>query len=188
MNWKRTAQWVCVASIILTAPAIADRERSPDGERASPAVQNAADVVPAASSSYRKACGVCHFAYPAGLLPPQSWERILTGLDDHFGESVELSRSELDSARRYLLNNAAGRGPHQLPYQLLRSLGDDVEPLRITGIPYFIEKHDGIPGAAVRDNPQVRSWSHCDACHTRADEGRFSEDEVQIPGFTGSLD
>ncbi|SCZ52152.1 cytochrome C [Thiohalomonas denitrificans] len=184
MNWKRAALWACVASLTMTAAAMAEKEQLPNGTRELPGVQKAADFVPPASPDYRDACGTCHFAYPAGLLPPQSWERILTGLNDHFGEKVELSRRELSNARRYLLNNAAGRGPHPLPYELLRSLGEEVTPLRITMIPYFVEKHAGLPREAVRGNPQVRFLSHCDACHTRADEGRFSEDEVEIPDFT----
>ncbi len=182
MNWKRTAQWACAASLLTTAAVMADSDGMADANR------TRADTVPAADPAYREACGGCHFAYPAALLPAQSWERILTGLSDHFGDNAELPDSEMNDVRRYLLNNAGGRGPQRLPYRLLRSLGQDVAPLRITEIPYFVREHDELPAAAVRDNPQVRSLSHCDACHTGAEAGSFAEQEIQVPGFADRFD
>ena len=181
MNGKRRGQWFCAVSLMGMAVVMAESERLPDEEPSSSSAQTTAATVPATTPGFRKACGGCHFAYPAGLLPPLSWERILTGLGDHFGTNAALPKGELDDVRRYLLNNAGGRGPSQLPYRLLRSLRHDVAPLRITQIPYFVHKHDGLTTAAVRDNPQVRSLSRCEACHTRAEEGRFPEGEVQVP-------
>jgi len=40
--------------------------------------------------AYTENCVACHFAYQPGLLPSGSWEKILEGLSDHFGESIEL--------------------------------------------------------------------------------------------------
>lgn len=33
-------------------------------------------VKPVDNTIYEKECGSCHFAYPAGLLPSNSWKRI----------------------------------------------------------------------------------------------------------------
>jgi hypothetical protein len=38
------------------------------------------------SELYVKECGGCHFPYQPGLLSAVSWERIMGGLGDHFGE------------------------------------------------------------------------------------------------------
>jgi len=35
----------------------------------------------------------------------------------------------------------------------------------------------------VKDNPEVGSFSRCDACHTGAAKGSYDEHGVRIPGF-----
>jgi hypothetical protein len=93
-------------------------------------------VPPVDNAVYSKACGgVCHMVYPPGLLPPQSWERVLTSLDDHFGQTVSLSRSETVALFKYLLNNAAGRVDYSVSNAIV--LGFSGAPLRITELPIF---------------------------------------------------
>lgn len=41
-------------------------------------------------SVYIKECGSCHLAYPPNLLPKESWQLIMAGLEDHFGENAAL--------------------------------------------------------------------------------------------------
>ena len=55
--------------------------------------------------------------------------------------------------------------------------------MRITETSYFKKEHDEIPPKMVKDNPEVGSFSRCDACHTRAADASFDEDEVRIPGY-----
>ena len=55
-------------------------------------------------------------------------------------------------------------------------------PPRITETLYFRRKHDAVPPRLVRDNPGVQSFSRCETCHSGADQGRFNEDNVRIPG------
>ena len=40
--------------------------------------------------TYKEECGACHFAYQPELLPSGSWEKILAGHENHFGEGIEL--------------------------------------------------------------------------------------------------
>ena len=46
----------------------------------------AADTNPA----YEEECGSCHMAYPPGLLPGVSWQRLMAELDNHFGDNAEI--------------------------------------------------------------------------------------------------
>lgn len=135
------------------------------------------------STLYADECGSCHFAYQPGLLPAQSWERIMANLDDHFGENAELGEQALNSLNRYLTENSAGRVRQGLPDRISASLGQENAPLRITKTRFFQHEHDEIPGRMVVDNEQVRSFSNCDACHTRAANGSFREHEIRIPGY-----
>ncbi|MFQ5509045.1 MAG: hypothetical protein ACE5FN_06880 [Leptospirillia bacterium] len=56
-------------------------------------------------------------------------------------------------------------------------------PLRIMDIPKLRSEHNEIPVRMVADNPEVRSLSRCNACHTRAAEGYYNEAGINIPGY-----
>jgi len=132
----------------------------------------------ALNQAYVEECGSCHMAYPALLLPQQSWRKIMAGLDDHFGENAELDAQTRGEIEDYLVRESA-----RLAYRkMFRNLGD-AAPLRITGLPYFVHKHDEIPARFVAGNERVKSLSQCNACHRDAERGRFDEDDVVIPGF-----
>ena len=132
---------------------------------------------------YLKECGACHFAYQPGLLSAASWEKIMANLSDHFGENAELPTSEVNSIRNYLLNNAAGRVNTKLSSKMIQGSNAKQPIMRITETPYFKKEHDEIPARMVKDNLDVRSFSRCDACHTRAADASFNEHEVKIPGY-----
>jgi hypothetical protein len=121
---------------------------------------------------YQTECGSCHLAYPPGLLPAQSWERLMDGLADHFGDNAELPAQDAAQIRDYLLAHASRR--------MVRG---DERPLRITDSRYFQRKHDEVPARLVKDNPEVRSFSNCQACHRKAEAGSFDEHTVNIPGY-----
>ncbi len=100
-------------------------------------------------------------------------------LADHFGENAELDSEEQRAITGYLVTHAGKRS------WMTRLTSAGKTPLRITELAWFERKHDEVPMRLVRDNPKVRSWSNCDACHTRAARGSFDEDEVRIPGARG---
>lgn len=135
------------------------------------------------SSLYAEECGSCHFAYQPGLLPAQSWERIMSNLEDHFDENAELEEKELNSISSYLQQNSAGRVRQGLPDRISASIKDREAPMRITETRFFVHEHDEIPGKMVTENDKVRSFSNCDACHQRAKQGSFREHEIRIPGY-----
>ena len=129
------------------------------------------------NSAYVEECGSCHMAYPAMLLPDRSWRKVMTGLEDHFGENAELD----DATRREIENYLVGESRRAPFRKLFRNLRD-AAPLRITGLPYFVHEHDEIPSRFVAGNERVKSLSQCNACHRDAERGRFDEDDVVIPG------
>lgn len=131
---------------------------------------------------YAKECGSCHLAYPAQWLPARSWERMLGGLDDHFGDNAELGTDERRAVGNYLASNAADKQSGRSS-KVMQSLGRDDMPLRITDTGYFKRKHREVPARAIRDNPRVKSLAQCQACHPRAEAGSYNEHEVAIPGI-----
>ena len=80
-------------SVLLTAPAWADSYKGPTP----PAV-------------YTQECGSCHLAFPSNLLPKASWQRVMNGLDKHYGSDASLDqglgaldRSGAHSGRAYFV-------------------------------------------------------------------------------------
>jgi len=142
-----------------------------------------ADVPPVSFARYASECGSCHFAYQPGLLPARSWERIMATLDDHFGENAELESAATAEIRRYLTEHASDRTAFGRAPGFARSVAGEVAPLRITDIPYFREKHHEVPPGLVSGNPQVRSFSQCQACHRRAEQGVYDEHDIVIAGY-----
>ncbi len=131
----------------------------------------------ASSPAYKEECGSCHMAYPPMLLPGRSWQKIMAGLDDHFGENAELDLETQQQIEVYLVR-ASDRASYR---KLLRNLGDSA-PMRITELPYFVHEHDEIPRRFIEQNDQVQSLSQCSACHRNAERGLFDEDDVYIAG------
>ena len=127
---------------------------------------------------YRDECGACHMAYPPQLLPRPSWQAVMDGLADHFGDNAELDPESTQKIAAFLQHWS----PPSRYGRMMRNLGDKA-PLRITELPHFRHEHDEIPTAFLRDNDKVTSLSQCNACHQQAERGWFDEDSVFIPGI-----
>lgn len=132
---------------------------------------------------YAAECGSCHFAYQPGLLPEASWRKLMSSLSAHFGENAELTPETQKLLTDYLIRNAAELDGGWIARKLQRTATNQAEPVqRITETPYFIRTHDELPARVWRDNPKVGAMSNCSACHTKADNARFDEHQVSIPG------
>lgn len=140
-------------------------------------------VAPVDNSQYLKECGGCHFPFQPGLLPARSWTKLMAGLEDHFAENAELPLEDARRLTEYLQKNAADTSSYKRSIRIMGSLRPNDVPLRISETPYFIKKHNKLKRNMVQDNPEVGSFSKCEACHTKADKGSFSESEIRIPGF-----
>jgi hypothetical protein len=142
-------------------------------------------VTPVNNDNYRQECGSCHFAYQPGLLPARSWQKLMGNLQNHFGDNAELEAQAQQTLTDYLVKNAADFSPDKFSIQLVRRLSKKLTPLRTTELPYFRHEHDEIPTGMVKDNPKVKSFSNCDKCHTGADKGDYSEENISISGYGG---
>jgi hypothetical protein len=126
-------------------------------------------------------------AYPPNMLPRESWRGLMTSLDNHFGDNAELDADTAAQIDAFLARHADGRmrgskGSRGNWYGRDRRT-ESRPPMRITETPWFRAQHHEIPARMVLDNPEIRSFSRCTACHSRAADGSFSEHEVRIPGY-----
>lgn len=144
-------------------------------------------VAPVNNSLYAKECSACHFAYQPGLMPARSWQKLMENLENHFGDNAELETEEQKALTDYLVKNAAEFSNHKRSVKIMRSLSKDQTVIRITEIPYIVRKHEKLSSKMVAGNPEVKSISYCEKCHTRAETGSYSERDINIPGY-GSWD
>ncbi len=122
------------------------------------------------NAKWKQECSSCHIAYAPGLLPAESWRKVMGGLDNHFGTDASLATEESTEITRFLVSNASNRW------------STSTAPLRITEGAWFKREHSGRETPpAVWKNPLVKSPSNCQACHTRAEFGDFSESNIKVP-------
>jgi len=119
---------------------------------------------------YQQECAACHVAYPPGILPAASWQRVMHNLQRHFGTDASLDPATVKELSAWLTANAG-------TYKRVR---EEPSEDRITRSAWFIGKHHEVP-AATWKLPAVKSAANCAACHTRADQGEFRERDIRIP-------
>jgi hypothetical protein len=137
------------------------------------------DFSPVSNGTYRTQCGACHFVYQPELLPSRSWEKLLSGLKDHFGEAVEFDLETLKTIREFLTLHAADQSGAERAKKIIRSLGSST-PLRVSEVPYIAEKHHDVT-VDVFQRSSIGSRGNCIACHKKADAGIYDDDDVVIP-------
>jgi Dihaem cytochrome c len=175
-----------VLALGATGVALSDYDRDDDdrheGRKGSGWVPKGRDLDPATHPGYRAECGGCHLAYPPGLLPADGWRRVMGDLQNHYGDDASLDAATADRILAYLVANSADGNARIRSRAFAVAPTPGNGPPRITETLYFQRKHDEIPPRLARDNPGVRSFSRCETCHEGADQGRFNEDQVRIPG------
>jgi hypothetical protein len=152
----RVALFGLLAALALSRPAVADGDKH---------IQRVV-LLP----KYQQECSACHLAYPPGLLPAASWQRVMTGLSKHFGTDASLDAATVREISSWLAAHAGTvKAAQVVP-------ADD----RITRSAWFSRKHHEV-SAATWKLPAVKSAANCAACHIRSDQGDFNEHNVRIP-------
>jgi mono/diheme cytochrome c family protein len=153
-NFKQTALALLLAAAMASAHADSVGARVP------------------ALPAYQQECAACHIAYPPGLLPAASWQRMMGSLKQHFGTDASLDEASVREISGWLQANAA----------TYKRVGEAPPQDRITKSAWFLREHNEreVP-AAVWKRAAIGSASNCAACHSQAAQGSFSEREIKIP-------
>jgi hypothetical protein len=158
MNKIRTLRFLLITTALSFATLSGAKA---DGGRSFPA------TVPAA---YTQECAACHTAYPPGMLPARSWQRIMSGLENHYGTDATLDAASLKQLSDWLQAHAG----------TYKRVAEEPAQDRITRSAWFVRKHREIEPAVWR-LASVKSAANCAACHTGADRGNYSDHYLQFP-------
>lgn len=120
--------------------------------------------------AYAQECGACHTAYPPGALPARSWQRVMAGLDRHYGTDASLDAATARELAAWLQAHAG----------TWKRVAEEPPEDRITQSAWFTRKHRKVD-PAVWKLPSVKTAAQCAACHGGADRGRYDDDELRMP-------
>lgn len=129
---------------------------------------------------WRNECGDCHLAFHPTLLPARSWQKMMSQLDDHFGDAVFIDDDTTETIKQFLLTYSAESELSEPAYQINRSTPKSETPLFITKTHYWHKKHKDI-NKMYWDSELVGSKSNCAACHFDADLGTFEDAAMWLP-------
>jgi len=135
---------------------------------------------PVTNVKWKAECSSCHMLYHPGLLPERSWKKIMTGLDNHFGENASLDAVTRDEITKFLALNSADKQDNRRSSRINQSIPANTSPLRISETNYFLSKHDELSASTFK-RKSIGSASNCIACHQGAEKGNFSESQIRIP-------
>jgi len=170
INSKNLPKVLAVAVLALgmtinVAQADSDRSGKYGGENRGKPLQPAQ-----VNAKWQQECSSCHLAFAPGLLPANSWRKVMEGLDKHFDTDASLTPEENKEITDFLVKNASNRW------------SAPTAPLRISEAGWFKSEHDAreVPPALWK-SPLVKSPANCQACHTQAERGDFSERNIKLP-------
>jgi len=135
------------------------------------------------SDVYERACASCHMAYAPSMLPERSWKKLMSDLENHFGDDAEVSEEVQQQVTAYLARNAAEHDDKRYAKSMLGLLRDNDTPLRVSGTTYFKLMHDLVKPHMVGLNSKVKTFARCEVCHHQALQGKFNRMDARIPGY-----
>ncbi len=141
------------------------------------------------SPIYSSECGVCHKLYPPFMLPRSSWDRIQSGLKNHFGEEIsptmskdnnKISLNDQTVIFKYLKENSADNSTREVAVKVMKSLDGAKGRKSITKIKVWKDIHSGI-SKDVFKSPKVKRKSNCFACHKNFEKGMLEDIDISVP-------
>ncbi len=122
-------------------------------------------VPPVRDKLVQKECGACHMAFQPAFLPARSWQKMMSELDNHFGEDASLDAETAKKIEDYLVKNAGRK-------RWLDGWG--TPPQRISELRWFKSEHRG--EVSPRAMKKAGTMANCKACHLSAEQGNYDDD------------
>jgi len=129
-------------------------------------------------ADYVRECKACHAAHHPSLAAATTWQAIMSGLVDHFGENASLDPALVSKISGYLNANSAEHWDTTAANRLREPSA--AEPLRITATHGWKRLHRKIP-ADLFSRTTVGGKLNCSNCHRDAEAGRFAPRAIAIP-------
>lgn len=136
---------------------------------ASPVYADGGKMIVSPNAKWQEECGSCHIAYPPQRLTATDWQKLMGGLDRHFGANASLDAADNKEILDFLMRHA-GSGERY-----------SASTLRISDTPWFRREHRSI-SPKEWTHPEVKSRANCSACHQDIAHAKWSERNIDVPG------
>lgn len=161
INMKEFFGLILLTLVLLAAIALASKHANAGSKDMQPA-----QPLPV----YQTECGSCHLAYPPAFLPKSSWEQLMSTLSKHYGTDASIDAKSNHQINQWLTQYGGS----------YKRVKESPPENRITKSAWFERKHRKVKTSDFM-KPSVKSPANCAACHQRAEQGLFDDDDVRIP-------
>ncbi|MCF6310223.1 MAG: cytochrome b/b6 domain-containing protein [Sulfurimonas sp.] len=124
-------------------------------------------------------CISCHTLYSPHLLPKKSWVKMMDNLENHFGDDASLEQEDVDSIKKYLVNNSAEDSTKESAFKIFKSMEAN-DTIAITETPYWKKRHKDIEKSVFK-RKKIGNISNCKACHKNIEQGLLNDKDIKIP-------
>lgn len=128
------------------------------------------------SAAWDKECSGCHLAYHPSILPARSWNALLRGQREHFGEDLDLDDETSRTLRDHALAHPAESHATPLAWKIDSTTAADTVLLRVTEAGYWKDRHAGLNDADWRSTKPFA----CDGCHLDAMAGTYLPGAIRV--------
>jgi cytochrome b len=128
---------------------------------------------------FHNECSACHILYPPHLLPSRSWQKMMTTLQDHFGDDASLEDEDTQAITDYLLKHSAETSTQEAAWRISQSIQKQ-DIIAITKTPYWEKRHRVIDKETFRQKG-IGKPSNCKACHGSFESGLLHDRDIAIP-------
>lgn len=123
---------------------------------------------------YQKECGSCHIAYAPYLLPKEVWGKMMSDLENHFGDDASVDEDTQKELTQFLEANS------QRDTFIASKLSKErKEYLAFSQTQLFAKIHKKIP-KQVFESREIKSKANCQSCHKDAKKGYFQKSRLDF--------
>jgi cytochrome b len=130
----------------------------------------------AQNDAWKKECTGCHLDYHPSILPARSWNALLRGQHEHFGEDLGLDDETVNTLCEYALSQPAESHATPLAWKVDSTTPAESTPERVTDTAYWKHRHEDLSEA---DWGRTKRFA-CDGCHLDATAGTFLPGAIQV--------
>ncbi|WP_170126750.1 cytochrome b/b6 domain-containing protein [Helicobacter brantae] len=123
---------------------------------------------------YQKECGSCHIAYAPYLLPKEAWGKMMSDLENHFGDDASVESDTQKELAQFLEDNS--QRDTYIADRLSKERGDY---LAFSQTQLFAKIHKKIPQKVFKSK-EIKSRANCQSCHKDAERGYFQKSRIDF--------
>lgn len=131
-------------------------------------------AIDSAYSAYQNECASCHIGYAPYLLPRIAWEKMMSDLENHFGDDASFEGE--DEVLGFLVRHSSENYANKFRVSLARESSDE---MAISNRAFFKLAHQNLQGS-IFSAEAIKSKANCNACHENIEMGLWGKSGIDF--------